>query len=56
MAITFDTAANQFPDNVSKATTATAIKTWLNTLTVTTVYELIICHVKGFYVAILVYA
>ena len=56
MAITFSTAANQFPDNVAMSTTATAIATWLKTLTVTTVYEISIEHHAGFWKAIIVYA
>ncbi len=56
MAITFNTAMNQFPDNDADADIATAIKTWLNTLTVTTVYEITIEHVKGFFVVTIIYA
>lgn len=55
MAITFSSEANQFPDNDSLSDVATAIETWLNTLTVTTVYEISIEHVKGFYVVVAIY-
>lgn len=55
MAITFSTEANQFPDNDALADVATAIETWLNTLTVTTVHEVSIEHVKGFYVVVIVF-
>jgi len=56
MAITFSVNANQFPDNVTMATTATAIATWLGTLTVTTVYEISIEHHAGFWKVIILYA
>lgn len=55
MAITFVVAKNRFPDNVASATTATAIQTWLNTLSVTTVHGLQIEHVQGFWEVIIVY-
>lgn len=56
MTIDFNVEMKQFPDNVADATTAAAIETWLDGLSITTVYELSIEHVKGFYVAIVAYA
>lgn len=56
MAVDFDVEMNKFPDNVVEATTAAAIETWLDDLSITTLYELYIEHIKGFYVAIVAYA
>jgi len=57
MATTFSVVANQFPDNVSMSTTATAIKTWLDALsiTVTTCYGISIEHHAGFWKVIVIY-
>jgi hypothetical protein len=55
MAINFDVEMNQFPDNKTDAETAANIETWLDGLGITTVHELNIDHVKGFYVCIVVY-
>lgn len=53
--LTFTVAMNKFPDNVTEATTAAAIKTWLDSLTVDSVYEISIEHYAGFWVAICIY-
>ena len=55
MALNFDVEMNQFPDNVAVATTAAAIETWLDSLSITTVHGLYIEHKSGFYQCIVVY-
>jgi len=58
MATTFSVVANEFPDNVSMSTTATAIKTWLDglSITITTSYGVCIEHLNGFWKVIVIYA
>jgi len=58
MATTFSVVANEFPDNVSMSTTATAIKTWLDglSITITTNYGIEIIHHAGFWKVIVIYA
>lgn len=53
--VDFDVEMKEFPDNVAVATTAAAIETWLDGLSITTVHALSINHVKGFYVVIVIY-
>ena len=53
--IDFEVEMNQFPDNVALATTAAAIETWLDSLTVTTVHEISIEHKHGFWVVVIIY-
>jgi len=53
--VDFDVEMNRFPDNVTMATTAAAIETWLDGLSITTLHNLYIEHIPGFYVAIVVY-
>ena len=55
MTITFTVAKNKFPDNVTDATTATAIKTWLDALAITTVHSIQMEHVQGFWVIVAIY-
>ena len=58
MAIGVEVEMNQFPDNVSNATTAAAIESWLDTLAIDdakTVYEISMEHKSGFWVVIIVY-
>jgi hypothetical protein len=56
MAIDFECEMNKFPDNVSEATTAAALESWLDGLSITTLYSLYIEHIHGFYIAIVTYA
>lgn len=51
----FDSEMNMFPDNISVLTTAAAIETWLDGLSITTLHSLKIRHIKGFYVAKCIY-
>ena len=55
MAVDFDVEMNSFPDNVANATTAAAIETWLDGLSITTVHEISIEHHAGFWKVIVVY-
>jgi hypothetical protein len=55
MAIDFDVEMNKFPDNVAEATTAAAIETWLDGLSITTLHSLYVEHIKGFYRCIVIY-
>jgi len=50
-----DSEMNMFPDNVVVATTAAAIETWLDGLSITTLRKLHIEHKGGFYRSIAVY-
>jgi len=53
--VDFDVEMEQFPDSATQATTAAAIETWLDALSITTVHKLYIEHIHGFYVCIVVY-
>jgi len=55
MAIDFDVEMKKFADNQTDATIAAAIETWLDGLSITTLHNLYIEHVQGFYVAIVAY-
>jgi len=55
MAVDFDVEMSVFPDNVTEATTAAAIETWLDSLSITTVYALTVTHHTGFWKIIVVY-
>lgn len=57
MATTFSVVGNEFPDNIAMTTTATAIKTWLDglSITITTVYGITIEHHAGFWKVIVIY-
>jgi len=56
MAITFTVAKNSFPDNLTDAALATTIKSWLDGLTVTTVYSVESQHYYGLWHIICIYA
>jgi len=58
MAKTFEVEMKQFPDNVALATTAAAIETWLDGLTIgntDTVYQILIEHKSGFWVVAIIF-
>lgn len=56
MAITFTVAQKKIPDNVIEATFASTLKSWLDSLSVTTVYGLEIEHLQGFWIVTVIYA
>lgn len=53
--VDFDVELSKFPDNVTEATTAAAIETWLDALSITTVHALTVTHKHGFYEVIVIY-
>ena len=53
MAITFEVAKKELPDNSS--TIAADIKTWLDSLNITTVHAVGITHVQGFWHILIIY-
>jgi len=55
MAVDFDVEMSKFPDNVDEATTAAAIETWLDNLSITTVHSLTVAHHQGFWKIIAIY-
>jgi hypothetical protein len=55
MAITFSVAKNSFPDNLSDADLATAIKAWLDALEAETVYSIETQHFYGLWHVVCIY-
>lgn len=56
MAITFSIYKGSFADNLTDAAFQTALKTALDALSITTVYEISIEHLNGFWVVVAIYA
>jgi hypothetical protein len=55
MTITFTVAQNKFADNITTSAFATAVKAWLDGLSVTTVHGFEIEHLNGFWVIVIIY-
>jgi len=58
MGYAFDVEMQKFPDNVSEATTAAAIETWLDALDIAgskSIYSITKAHLRGFWVVTVIY-
>jgi len=56
MAITFSIFKKHYADNLTNAVFQTTLKTDLDALSITTVYEISIEHLQGFWVVVCIYA